>query len=84
MLKASNDVMASSIRPSDRKGHGGAKRPLRGQSLKDVQSLRMVQNYPPLTDDDNGYISHFMSFLKNFLKGRKVGGKWVEVDNFKR
>ena len=45
--------MASSIRPSDRGCHGGAKRPLRGQSLKDVQSLRMVKNHPPLTDDDD-------------------------------
>ena len=44
--------MASSIGSSDGSCHGGAKRPLRGQSLKDVQSLRMVQNHPPLTDDD--------------------------------
>ena len=45
--------MASSIGSSDGSCHGGAKRPLRGQSLKDIQSLRMVQNHPPLTDDDD-------------------------------
>ena len=45
--------MSPSIRFSDGGWHGGAKRPLRGQSLKDVKSLRMVQNHPPQTDDDD-------------------------------
>ena len=57
--------MASSIRPSDRRGHGGAKWPLRGQSLKDVQSLRMVQNHPPLTDDDDSRREKLWASLPN-------------------
>ena len=58
-LFSSKDVMSSSIRFSDGGWHGGAKRPLRGQSLKDVKSLRMVQNHPPQTDDDDDDVSTY-------------------------
>ena len=59
---SSKDAMSSSIRFSDGGWHGGAKRPLRGQSLKDTQSLRMVQNHPPQTDDDD-----VKSFFKRYF-----------------
>ena len=62
--------MASSIRSSDGRFHGGAKRPLRGQSLKDVKSLRMVQNHPPQTDDDDddGFVTCFKSFCGDLVE----------------